>query len=199
MLAMRRRLPPPLSTTDPAHRALGRLLTLALRHEPARLGLEPDAQGWVDVEDLLIAVRREAGWAHATRADLEAACASGGKARLEIVEGRMRARYGHSLPERLDLPPSAPPARLYHGTAAASVEAILAEGLRPMGRQYVHLSALLPQARMIGYRKSASAPALLSIDAARAHADGAVFHDAGDGVWLTGPIDAKYLTRVPGR
>jgi putative RNA 2'-phosphotransferase len=196
---MRRRLPPPLSTTDPAHRALGRLLTLALRHEPARLGLAPDAQGWVEVDALLAAVQREPGWAHATPADLEAACASGGKARLEIVEGRIRARYGHSLPERLDLPPATPPHRLYHGTAAASLDAILADGLRPMGRQYVHLSANLPQARMIGYRKSASAPALLAVDAARAHADGLVFHDAGDGVWLTGPVAAKYLARVPGR
>jgi putative RNA 2'-phosphotransferase len=198
-MPMPRRLPPPLQATDPAHRRLGRLLTLALRHEPARLGIEPDGQGWVAVDALLDAVRREPDWAHAALADLEAACASGGKARLEIVDGRIRARYGHSLPERLDLPPSMPPDRLYHGTAEASLAAILAEGLRPMGRQFVHLSANLPQARMIGYRKSASAPALLAIDAARAHADGLVFHDAGDGVWLCGPVAAKYLARVPGR
>ena len=196
---MRRRLPPPLSTIDPAHRELGRLLTLALRHDPARLALDPDAQGWVAVDEVLAAVRRESGWGEATLADLEAALASGGKQRLVIVEGRMRARYGHSLPERLDLPPATPPARLYHGTAAASVAAILADGLRPMSRQYVHLSEHLAQARAVGYRKSAQQPALLAVDAERAHAEGCVFHDAGDGVWLTGSLEAKYLTRVPGR
>jgi putative RNA 2'-phosphotransferase len=186
-------------TTDAEHKALGRLLTMALRHEPARLQLEPDAQGWVSVQDVLAAVRREPDWSDASEADLHAACAIGGKRRLEIVDGRMRARYGHSLPERLALPKATPPDRLYHGTAEASVATILAEGLKPMGRQYVHLSALLPQARMIGYRKSASQPALLAVDAARALADGHAFHDAGEGVWLTDALPAAYLTRVPGR
>jgi putative RNA 2'-phosphotransferase len=198
-MTSRRRLPPPLSTFNPAHRTLGRLLTTALRHEPARLGLVPDAQGWVNVAIVLAALRAEPEWREVTPADLEAACTAGGKPRLEIVDGRIRARYGHSLPERLHLPPATPPARLYHGTAEASVAAILADGLQPMGRQYVHLSASLPQARAIGYRKSASAPALLAIDAAQAHRDGHVFHDAGDGVWLAAALPPKYLARVPGR
>jgi len=195
----RRKLPPPLEAIDPTHRALGRLLTMALRHDPARLQLAPDAQGWVDVADVLASLRNEPGWDAITDADLAAACTSDGKRRLEIVDGRIRARYGHSLAERLDLPVATPPARLYHGTAAANVAAILEAGLQPMARQYVHLSALLPQARAIGYRKSAQQPALLAVDAARAHADGQVFHDAGDGVWLTGPLAARYLTAMPGR
>jgi putative RNA 2'-phosphotransferase len=195
----RSRLPPPLAAGDVAHRQLGRLLTAALRHEPSRLGLAPDAQGWVEVEAVLAGLRREPAWANATRADLDAACASDVKTRLEIVDGRIRARYGHSLPVRLALPAATPPDRLYHGTAEASLAAILADGLKPMTRQFVHLSANLPQARAVGYRKSAQQPALLAVDAAQAARDGQVFHDAGDGVWLTAALAARYLSRVPGR
>ena len=198
-MSRRRKLPSPLEAVNPKYRALGRLLTMALRHEPTRLGLLPDAQGWVDIEAVLTALRADPEWADATLADVDAACTTDGKQRLEIVDGRIRARYGHSLPERLALPPATPPERLYHGTAEATVASILAEGLRPMARQYVHLSAKLPQARAVGYRKSASAPALLAVDAAHAHRDGHVFHDAGDGVWLTDALPARYLARLPGR
>jgi putative RNA 2'-phosphotransferase len=183
----------------PRARALGRLLTAALRHEPARLGLGPDAQGWVEVERVLAALHAEPEWADVGLADLEAACVAGAKTRLEIVEGRIRARYGHSLPDRLDLPPAIPPERLYHGTAEVSVAAILAEGLKPMGRQYVHLSEHLPRARAIGYRKSAAHPALLEVAAGAMARAGHVFHEAGDGVWLTTDVAPQFITRVPGR
>ena len=186
-------------TAPPEARELANLLTVALRHEPARLGLDPDAQGWVDVEALLAALHARPEWNKVTVADLEATCTGISRNRLEIAEGRIRARWGHSLAERLRLPQAVPPERLYHGTAEASVAAILAEGLRPMGRQYVHMTERLPSARAIGYRKSALQPALLEVAAGEAHRAGQVFHAAGDGVWMTGPLDARWLKRLPAR
>jgi putative RNA 2'-phosphotransferase len=35
---------------------------------------------------------------------------------------------------------SKPPAILYHGTSPSAAKNIMSEGLRPMNRQYVHLS-----------------------------------------------------------
>lgn len=51
--------------------------------------------------------------------------------------------------------PGTPPAVLFHGTATASLPVILADGLRPMRRQYVHLSADRDTALSVGSRKSA--------------------------------------------
>lgn len=126
-------------------------------------------------------------------ADVEAAVALPGKRRYEIEAGRIRARYGHSVPERVEHPAAEPPAVLYHGTSAAVVGAILRDGLRPMGRQYVHLSADVPTARQVGSRRR-GAVAVLVVAAARAHADGVAFYDAGRGVWLADAVPAAYLT-----
>jgi putative RNA 2'-phosphotransferase len=37
---------------------LGRFLSLVLRHRPARIGIQLDEGGWVEVEKLLIALRQ---------------------------------------------------------------------------------------------------------------------------------------------
>jgi hypothetical protein len=47
----------------------------------------------------------------------------------------------------LGLPPATPPAYLYHGTVAPALDAIRAEGLRPMSRHDVHLSPGHPRRR----------------------------------------------------
>ena len=64
------------------------------------------------------------------------------KGRFEVRDGRIRARYGHSFPVELGYEPTgSPPGILYHGTSIDRVQRILAEGLKPMKRLYVHLSA----------------------------------------------------------
>lgn len=193
------RRPGVVSAAGTDQRALSRVVTLALRHEPEALGLDLDEQGWVAVDTLLAALRaHDAQWAGLGVAELEALVDAPDKPRHEIVAGRMRSLYGHSLARTLVLPPCVPPARLFHGTSAVAAAAILAEGLVPRGRQFVHLSADRAWARAIAYRKSTQ-PALLRVRADDAHAAGVVFHDSGGHVWLSARIDPRFIESLPAR
>ncbi len=164
---------------------MSKRLALALRHRPDRFGLTLDAQGWAPVTD----VARGLG---VTVADVEAAVALPGKKRYELDAGRIRARYGHSVESEVERPVAAPPPVLYHGTSAATVPAILREGLRPMRRQHVHLSADVETARIVGARRRGPV-AVLRVDTAAAVAAGVVFRTADDGVWLADPVPPAYL------
>jgi hypothetical protein len=62
------------------------------------------------------------------------------KRRHEIVGERIRALYGHSVPSKLPRERAMPPAILFHSTSPNAADAITHDGLKPMSRQYVHLS-----------------------------------------------------------
>lgn len=190
-------MPPSEHTTDGRRRTdLSRTVSHALRHAPWLYELEPDAEGWVPVEDLLTGLRHRRRFRNLTLSDLERMAAENEKRRFELRNGRIRALYGHSLSGKLVREPAIPPPVLYHGTSPAALEAIRAQGLRPMNRQYVHLSTDIPTARQVGERK-AERPVILTIDAARAHAGGIPFYRGNDLVWLADHIPATYI-REPG-
>ena len=88
--------------------------------------------------------------------------------RFEVDGPRIRARYGHSIDVDLGLQPSEPPGVLFHGTSRDSVPSIMANGLLPMGRRYVHLVSDPDNARKIGKRRGD--PVVLEIDTSRTRA-----------------------------
>jgi putative RNA 2'-phosphotransferase len=161
-------------------------MALALRHAPERFGLALDEGGWVPVANLAAALG-------VTVADVEAVVARPGTRRYEVAAGRVRARYGHSVATRVARAPARPPETLFHGTTADAVPAILREGLRPMGRQQVHLSADVETARQVGARRRRPV-AVLVVAAGDAWRDGVAFSDAGLGVWLADAVPARYLS-----
>lgn len=124
--------------------------------------------------------------------DVAAAVGLPGKRRYEIDGDRVRARYGHSVAERVEQPVAEPPEVLFHGTSAAAVPAILREGLRPMARQYVHLSADRDTARQVGGRRRGEV-AMLVVAAGEAHRAGVVFRIGGDPVWLADAVPPEHL------
>ena len=162
-------------------------MSRALRHDPGRVGLVLDDGGWTSLDALCAALR-------VTRADVEDVARNGSKQRFELAGGRIRARYGHSLPGHVALPAADPPDLLFHGTGAGTVEAILRDGLRAGGRQYVHLSPNESTARAVGARHGR--PVVLRVDARAAAADGVVFRRGNDDTWLTDDLDPRYLRRV---
>lgn len=174
--------------------ALSRTLSHALRHEPWLYELELDDEGWVPLDAMLAALRSEPDFADVTRADIEAMLASATKQRHELDGDRIRALYGHSVPGRILREPATPPAELFHGTCPATVDVILDEGLRPMGRQFVHLSVDRQTAALVGARK-APHPVILRVDAARAIALGATFFRGNDLVWLADAVPADAIAR----
>jgi putative RNA 2'-phosphotransferase len=173
---------------------ISKTLSFALRHEPWRFELELDDNGWADIEQVLQALRDERPqWSNVTRADLERVLANATKKRHEIVGDRIRASYGHSIPGRLARTPAAPPDILYHGTPRRSLAKIEQAGLKPMSRQYVHLSPTIRVAREVGTRRDRQA-VILRVDAARAHADGIPFYAGNDVVWLADAVPPIYLS-----
>ncbi|MCP9206783.1 RNA 2'-phosphotransferase [Streptomyces cucumeris] len=172
---------------------LSKYLSRHLRHAPERIGITLDAQGWVPVAELMAAAAHH-GFPF-SRAELDAVVAANDKQRFTIEGDRIRANQGHSVPVDLALPPAVPPAYLFHGTVARSLAAIRGEGLRPMTRHAVHLSADRATATRVGARRGT--PVVLSVDAGAMHRAGHVFQVSANGVWLTATVPAAFL-RFPG-
>ncbi|WP_328434316.1 RNA 2'-phosphotransferase [Streptomyces sp. NBC_00425] len=173
---------------------VSKYLSKHLRHQPERIGLTLDAAGWVEIDELISACA-EHGFRF-TRDELDHVVAANDKKRFAIDGTRIRASQGHSVEVDLGLEPAVPPSYLYHGTGARSLDAIRAEGLRPMNRHDVHLSADRETATRVGARRGR--PVVLSVDAGAMHQDGHVFHLSANGVWLTKSVPPRYL-RFPER
>ena len=172
---------------------LSRTISHALRHEPWLYELELDDAGWVPVEALLTALGAEKpAWAGLNEADLRQMMAEASKQRYEMQGGRIRALYGHSTPQKLLKEPATPPAVLFHGTAPKTVALIRRDGLRPMRRQYVHLSADIPTATQVGRRKARD-PVILRIRAGEAHGAGVPFYRGNDLVWLADAVAPEFI------
>ncbi|MFE0256596.1 RNA 2'-phosphotransferase [Streptomyces sp. NPDC059010] len=168
---------------------VSKYLSKHLRHQPERIGLILDEGGWVEI-DTLIAAATAHGFRF-TREELDHVVAANDKKRFAIEGTRIRASQGHSIDVDLGLPPATPPAYLYHGTVAPYLEAIRREGLRPMNRHDVHLSADRETATRVGSRRGR--PVVLSVDAGAMHRDGHVFHVSANGVWLAKAVPPEYL------
>ena len=173
---------------------VSKFLAKHLRHQPEAIGLVLDEAGWARVDDVLAASAR-AGFP-ITRGELDAAVFAPGKRRYVYDAGgeRVRAAQGHSVEVELGYEPATPPVVLFHGTHPRAIEAILRDGLLPMGRRHVHLSADVETAVQVGARRGR--PIVLEVDAAALHAAGHPFDLADNGVWLTDAVPPERLRRA---
>ncbi|MEV0648501.1 RNA 2'-phosphotransferase [Phytomonospora sp. NPDC050363] len=170
---------------------ISKMLSKTLRHDPARLGLTLDAQGWTGVDELLTALASK-GYP-LTRAELDDVVEGNDKRRFTIADGRIRANQGHSIEVDLALEPAEPPALLFHGTAIGNLDAILAGGLVRGGRHHVHLSADTETATRVGTRHGK--PVVLTVLAAQMAAAGHDFYVSANGVWLADHVPARFLRK----
>lgn len=173
-------------------RKLSKFISLLLRHRPARFPIEMDAAGYAELDDVMHILNGLPNFRWATRDDVQAVVdAPGQRKRLELVEGRIRALYGHTA-LRLTYEPVTPPERLYHGTAPGSLAAIWREGLLSMQREYVHLADTPEEALYIG-RRQARDPVLLYVAAAEAHAAGIAFYRPVAEIYLADTVPPQYI------
>jgi putative RNA 2'-phosphotransferase len=189
---------------------LSRFLSGALRHFPADVGLSLDDAGWADRRSLVAAASRKYGWAD--EAAVEGVVATDPKGRFERHGDRVRAVYGHSVDVTIESAEDAgdaggaenagaggrsrgTPDRLYHGTAPGNADPIEREGLRPMGRQEVHLSETAAGARQVG-RRHAAEPIVFVVDAAAMRADGRRLSRRGEATWTADRVPPSYLERL---
>ncbi|MFF2039696.1 RNA 2'-phosphotransferase [Kitasatospora sp. NPDC058170] len=170
-----------------------KMLSRILRHDPGRVGITLDPAGWVRVDVLLAALAAKGG--RLTRAELDHVVETNNKRRFAYSEDGLsiRASQGHTVAVDLGLAAAEPPAVLFHGTATRNLDAIFREGLRPMARQDVHLSADTGTAVRVGSRHGR--PVVLAVDAAAMAAAGHEFRVSANGVWLTDAVPPEYLAQ----
>lgn len=169
---------------------ISRFLSFLLRHRPEDYPLPFDRYGLVPWKDVVAMVQER--FAEVKEEDILGIVEGSDKQRFEMKEGKVRATYGHSFPVDLGEEAATPPARLYHGTARDLAETALRDGLKPRGRQYVHLSSSLEEAIAVGQRRDPS-PTIVVIDSAAAHASGVPFYSSGP-LYLAKEVPREFLS-----
>ena len=173
---------------------ISKFLSYVLRHKPEAAGVTPNAEGWVDVKELLAGT---AAWGmNISRAALDEVVATNDKQRfaLSADRQRIRASHGHSIAVNLGLKPMKPPKFLYHGTVERFLPSILKTGLKRRTRQFVHLSIDKVTARQVGARRGRAV--ILRISSAAMQADGHDFFLSENGVWLTENVPTDFITVI---
>ena len=164
----------------------GKYLSFILRHslDDFNSGLI-DENGYMSISELL-----KRGF---TEELIEEIVSTNSKKRYEYSPDhtKIRARQGHSIPVDVELTPTTPPEVLFHGTADRFIPSILKEGLKPMGRLYVHLSADKETAINVGKRHGK--PVVLTVNTQEMVEDGYQFFLSNNGVWLVSEVPVQYL------
>jgi putative RNA 2'-phosphotransferase len=169
---------------------ISRFLTYLLRHQPKEYPLVFDKRGFVDWPDVVELVQKR--FYDVTEEQIEAVVSASEKERFQLVDGRVRATYGHSFPVDFGGDAAQPPAQLFHGSARDLARSMLRSGLKPRDRQYVHLSLTAEEAESVA-RRHDPAPAIIVVDAQAAHDEGVVFYKSGP-LFLVESVPAKFLS-----
>lgn len=172
---------------------LSKFLALILRHKADDFNLQLDADGFVDVDHVWGIINERYGNKF-SYSDLESIVAGDkhGKKRYEIVDGKIRAMFGHSDVREITYPSVIPPKYLYHGTSLEAIKSIKVTGLKAQSRQYVHFTTNLNNAKRVASRHSKNT-VILQIHALEAHNNGIVFHQPEAEHYLSKHIDPKYI------
>lgn len=172
---------------------LSKTISRALRHDPKSFGLTLEVGGWVKLADLLAGLQKLTVWQELTEADIVELVSRPGKQRFELKDGHIRALYGHTIKIDLQKERRTPPRLLYHGTSSEAVAVIRRQGLKPMGRQHVHLSEDIGTATMVGKRKT-SRPVILTIYAAQASQQQIPFYHGNHTTWLADFVPPQFIS-----
>lgn len=168
---------------------LSKFLSLGLRHDDAALKVIVDEEGWAPVKDILT------NNPEFTMDILEEIVSTDDKGRYSFNTDKtlIRANQGHSIPRvNINFRECIPPRFLYHGTSSNFVDSILAKGLVPMSRLYVHMSADIDTAKKVGKRHGGETVVLI-IDSEGAFHYGTKFYKSDNGVWLAKKINNAFI------
>ncbi|HEM6099524.1 TPA: RNA 2'-phosphotransferase [Streptococcus suis] len=166
-----------------------------LRHAADDYFLTSDSQGWVDLKEFINVLNLCFGWNTLNELDINVMIAQSKKKRHEIVDGRIRAMYGHSIKQKIIYEEREPPSFLYHGTEEKNIIPILKYGLEKQRRQYVHLTNDYNIAYYSAIRKNKKIT-VIKIRSKAAWKDGIKFYQPEIGVWLADYIPSKYLVSI---
>jgi putative RNA 2'-phosphotransferase len=169
---------------------LSKTVSHALRHEPQSYNLNLDKQGWVLLSYLVIALNSKG--IQVDENDICKMVELSEKRRYQILNGKIRAYYGHSIGNKILKQPVEPPQFLYHGTTKDRLNSIIEIGLLSMERQYVHLSVNENTAAIVGKRRKGEL-VVLKVRAKEAYLSNIQFYKEESGIWLSDSIPSKYI------
>ena len=170
---------------------VSKLMAYILRHSPEDFGLKPDGEGFVPLDELVRALQTV--YPDVTEELVREIVKRDAKGRYEIRDGKIRARYGHSFKVKLDHEEDTESRVLYHGTPRRNLERIMREGLKPMRRQFVHLSTSRSEAIETGRRHGRDV-VLLIIDADCLRKKGLKIYKAGKNVRIVERVPPECIT-----
>ncbi len=186
---------------------LSKVVSQILRHDPSSYNLVLN-DGWISINKLLSSLREiRMEWKDLQYYDILRMVNNSDKKRHEVKAERIgpeyknnfvwhiRAKYGHSSNEKINYLIEEPLETLYHGTKLSNLQKILKEGLKPMGRQFVHLSKNIEEAKLVAKRKEGES-AILRINAKLAFDEGVNFYKGNESIWLSEFILPKYIEVV---
>ena len=173
---------------------LGRMMAGILRHFPERFGLRMDEQGWVDMQELIEAIKARRNRYHWLRSHhIHAIVETDPKGRYQVRDGALRATYGHSFDVELQLPTVDIPDELFYPSAKEELDILLKTGIHPTDRKKVHLSKTLQDAIIAGQHRGDN-QIILSVNSKEAIESGIVIHRAGKTVYTTDEMPSEYLS-----
>jgi putative RNA 2'-phosphotransferase len=170
---------------------ISKYMSLILRHRPEVIGLTLDPHGWAGVRELIRGIQGK--YPDFSREMLEEIVRTDEKQRYSFDQHgmRIRANQGHSVQVEEDMEEKDPPEILYHGTGRKSQSSILAKGLLPGSRLFVHLSGDTETARKVGKRHGD--PVIFIVHAGQMARDGYKFRISENGVWQISQVPVRYL------
>lgn len=116
-----------------------------------------------------------------------------GRYSFDATGKKIRANQGHSIPGVvIVMETPEPPEFLYHGTATQFLDTIMKEGLKPMSRQFVHVSPDYATAVKVGSRHGK--PVVLKIRARDFKNDSNELYRSSNGVWQAREVPPEYFT-----
>ena len=175
-------------------------MCLILRHHPDRVKIMLDEYGFIPVSRLITAVQKHSHYTWIDQEILIRIVDDDPKGRYEIVDNKIRARYGHSFAIKEEItsedPPSLPP-MLYHGTSEKAAILIRKEGIKAQSRRFVHLSDTVEIAQSVGKRHAKSGKVIVfKIDVPTAISEGIHFKRVGKGVYISKTIPCHLITTI---
>ena len=151
--------------------------------------------GWADIKTILSVLKER--YPDVTLETIKQIVADDEKGRysFDTTGTKIRANQGHSIPDVvIEMESPEPPEYLYHGTASRFLNSIMSEGLKPMSRQFVHISPDYPTAVKVGSRHGK--PVVYRVSSEQMHKAGFDFYKSVNGVWLAEKVPLQYIERV---
>ena len=173
------------------YKQISKFLSLILRHDPGKIALQLDDNGWADVDKLLTKINRYEP--KLTFNLLEEVVSTNDKKRFAFNEDKtkIRASQGHSVKIDLNYTSVEPPEYLYHGTVDKFLDQIKEKGLLKMSRHHVHLSEDIETATKVATRRGK--PIILKVCSGEMFTNGVEFFKSENGVWLTDAVAPDYI------